>query len=110
MPCDAMRSESGTNSSVGSRIGSQMQEVWGSNPTLAGLRVSPFKASGRIGTLQSRALPLPEHHAYIYIYIYISLSLYIYIYIYMYTVITINIIMLIITIILIIIIMIIMII
>ena len=37
------------------RIGSQMQEVWDSNPTLGGLWVSQFQASGGISALQSRA-------------------------------------------------------
>ena len=37
------------------RVGSQMQEVWGSNPRPSGLRVSQFQASGGISTLQSRA-------------------------------------------------------
>ena len=37
------------------RIGSQMQEVWGSNPRLGGLRVDPFQVSGGMSTLQSRA-------------------------------------------------------
>ena len=37
------------------RIGSQMQEVWGSNPRLGGLGVSPFKGSGGISALQARA-------------------------------------------------------
>ena len=45
----------GTYSSVGRRIGSRMQEVWGSNPRLDGSRVSPFQVSGGISTLQSRA-------------------------------------------------------
>ena len=44
-----------TDSSVGYRIGSQMQEVWGSNPSLGGLRMNPFQVSGGISTLQSRA-------------------------------------------------------
>ena len=46
---------SGTGSSVGLRHGSQMQEVWGSNSTLGGLRASPLQASAGIGTQQSRA-------------------------------------------------------
>ena len=40
------------------RVGSQMQEVRGSNPRLGGLRVGQFQASGGIGTLQSRASDL----------------------------------------------------
>ena len=32
-----------------------MQEVWGSDPRLGGLRVSPLRASEGIGTLQSGA-------------------------------------------------------
>ena len=37
--------------------------IWGSNPTLGGLRVSPFQVSGGIGTLQSRCLQPTEQHA-----------------------------------------------
>ena len=44
-----------SDSSVGSRIDSQMQEVRGSNPRLGGLGVSPFQASGGMSTLQSSA-------------------------------------------------------
>ena len=32
-----------------------MQEVWGPNPRLGGLRANPFQVSGGISTLQSRA-------------------------------------------------------
>ena len=35
-----------------------MQDVWGSNPRLDGLQVSPLQASGGISTLQSRAFGL----------------------------------------------------
>ena len=35
--CSGLLVGSGTHSSVGRRIGSQMQEVWGSNPRLGGL-------------------------------------------------------------------------
>ena len=37
------------------KIGSQMQEVWGSNPRLGGLRLDQLQAFGDISTLQSRA-------------------------------------------------------
>ena len=37
------------------RIGSQMQEVRGSNPRLGGVRVRQLQASEGISTLQSRA-------------------------------------------------------
>ena len=37
------------------RIGSQMQEVRGSNPRPGGLRVNKLQASGGIGALESRA-------------------------------------------------------
>ena len=36
-------------------VGSQMQEVWGSNPRLGGLGVSHLQASGGISALQSEA-------------------------------------------------------
>ena len=52
-------------SSVGRRIGSRMQEVWSSNPTLGVSGVSPLQASGGISTLQLPASGLrpPEQPA-----------------------------------------------
>ena len=44
------------------RIGSQMQEIRGSNPSRGGLRVSPLQVSGGIKHSAVKGLRPPEHH------------------------------------------------
>ena len=61
MSCYAARcGVRGTGSLVGWRIGSRTKEVWGSNPSLGGLWVSPFQVSGGVSTLQWTTQGIPS--------------------------------------------------